>query len=376
MHSNVIDAQMSPLCFLPSGRLVCYSLGRVSVLEDGIVVMSVPVFNGMKERVLGRNRYLFRLLRLGVRASLALNEEDVLMSAGNQIYELNLRSGNLSKGFYCGEGIRPLSFTNVEGLSDVDDGVYFGGYLGNMEKMPVSIYKRINVDDWIRVYTFPEGAINHVHTILCDRYRDCLWIFTGDFDESSAIWKVTDNFMRVERVCYNNQKYRGCVTFALPEGLLYATDAPFADDSIYLMNPSDYSTKAITSIDGSCIYGCQWKDKYVFSTTVEGDGRNTSLMEFIFGRRRGAGIKDDNVHMYCGNLNDGFKEIYKEKKDSLPYYTFQFGVFRFPYGLNNGDTLYFQPVATKYYDLNLMAIKSNNHDRLIPDHVLRNEDNR
>ena len=102
MHSNVIDAQMSPLCFLPSGRLVCYSLGRVSVLEDGIVVMSVPVFNGMKERVLGRNRYLFRLLRLGVRASLALNEEDVLMSAGNQIYELNLRSGNLSKGFYCG----------------------------------------------------------------------------------------------------------------------------------------------------------------------------------------------------------------------------------------------------------------------------------
>lgn len=111
----------------------------------------------------------------------------------------------------------------------------------------------------------------------------------------------------------------------------------------------------IAPIDGSCIYGCQWKDKYVFSTTVEGDGRNTSRMEFYFGRKRGAGIKDDYVHMYCGNLKDGFKEVYKEKKDCMPYYTFQFGVFKFPYGVNNTDTLYFQPVATRDNDLRLMS---------------------
>lgn len=34
--------------------------------------------------------------------------------------------------------------------------------------------------------------------------------------------------------------------------------------------------------------------------------------------------------MYMGNLHDGFKEIYKEKKDCMSYYTFQFGVFKFP----------------------------------------------
>lgn len=40
-------------------------------------------------------------------------------------------------------------------------------------------------------------------------------------------------------------------------------------------------------------------------------------MEFCFGRKRGAGIKDEYVHMYCVNIKEGFKEIYKEKKDIL-----------------------------------------------------------
>lgn len=346
-----------PLCILPSGRLVCYHLGNVLILEDGKVINTIPVFQSKKERILGHCRYLYRLLRMGVRAAFALDEQHVLLSVGNMIYELNLETGSLSKGYFCGEGIRPLIFTQVDGISFVDDGIYFGGYLGNRDKKPVSVYMRVGKDKWEVVYTFPQGAINHVHAIVNDPYRDCIWIFTGDFDDASAIWKVTDNFRSVERVCCNNQKYRGCVVFALPEGLLYATDAPFADDFIYLMNPVDYTVKTIAPIDGSCIYGCQWKDKYVFSTTVEGDGRNTSRMEFYFGRKRGAGIKDEYVHMYSGNLQDGFKEIYKEKKDCMPYYTFQFGVFKFPYGVNNTETLYFQPVATRMNDLRLMSLR-------------------
>ena len=141
----------------------------------------------------------------------------------------------------------------------------------------------------------------------------------------------------------------------MEEGLLYATDAPFADDYIYLLNPDTMELREILPIAGSNIYGCQWKDKYVFSTTVEGDGRNTPKMEFLFGRKRGAGIKDEYVHMYIGNLKDGFREVYKEKKDRMPYYTFQFGVFKFPYGINNSNLLYFQPVSTKINDQDLMA---------------------
>ena len=259
---------------------------------------------------------------------------------------MNLRRGRISRVWYCGECVIPLAFSEVKGVEGFEDGVYFGGYLVNMDKNPVNIYRKTGVDKWDVVYTFPQGVINHVHTIVPDTYRKCLWLFTGDFDEASAIWKVTDGFKGVVRVACNDQKYRACVVYALPEGLLYATDTPFADDFIYLMDTESFEVREIYPIHGSCIYGCQWKDSLVFSSTVEGDGRNVSRTEFLFSRKRGSGIKDNYVHMYIGNIKEGFKEIYKEKKDCLPYFTFQFGMFKFPYGVNRGDSLFFQPVAT------------------------------
>lgn len=123
------------------------------------------------------------------------------------------------------------------------------------------------------------------------------------------------------------------------------------------MDPNTYEVKKVMLIAGSCIYGCKWKDNFVFSSTVEGDGRNMTRFYFLFGRKRGSGIKDEFIHLYYGNSYDGFKEIYKEKKDWLPLYTFQFGAFRFPYGENNGDTLYFQPISTIKNDLALMTYK-------------------
>ncbi len=348
----------TPLCFLPDGELLCYKRGRLFVSQEERVFFSnhiIPI--SKRDRYFGKSKYLSRLFRIGIRSALAIDNRHILLSIGSMIYEYDLDNDNISDGWFCGEGVRPLSFSEVKGIRGFDDGVYFGGYLSNRSKKAVSIYKRISTDQWETIYTFPEGAINHVHIVVPDSYRTCVWIFTGDFDEASAIWKVTNNFKKVECVASNEQRYRACVVFALPEGLLYATDAPYAEDFIYMLNPETIETKELFPIHGSCIYGCQWKDKYVFSSTVEGDGRNTSRKEFYFGRKRGAGIKDDYVHMYVGTPQEGFKEIYKEKKDFMPYYTFQFGVFKFPAGVNNSNTLYFQPVATKKYDMDLMAIR-------------------
>lgn len=348
----------TPLCYLPDGKLICYRLGNVIIMKDGQVVKILSVINTMKERVLGRSRYFFRFLRMGVRAAWALDLENVLLSIGNVIYELNLTTGKLSEGYFCGEGIRPLIFTELKGLEGFDDGIYFGGYLGNRNKCPVCIYKRIGIDRWEVLYTFPQDTINHVHALVADPFRSCVWIYTGDYEDSAAIWKATDNFQSVNVAVCNEQKYRGCVAFALPEGLLYATDAPFAQNSVYLLKP-DMKLIEMMQIDGSCIYGCKWNEEYVFSTTVEPDGINPTKLQAMFGRKRGRGIKDNYIHMYQGNLNEGFKEVYKLKKDALPYCSFQFGVFRFPYGENKTDALYFQPVATKQYDLSLLKLSPN-----------------
>ncbi len=351
-----VSVRCSPLCFLPSGRLVCYKSGDILIFEQDSLIKQFSLTTQFKEKYLSRCNYLNRLLRIGVRAAIAIDEQTILISFGTKIVECNLKLETISKGYECEKGVRPLTFCKVENVSSIDNGIYFGGYLLNMNKKPVSVYKRVEKDKWEIVYTYPTGKINHIHAIVPDNYRNCLWIFTGDFGYSSAIWKITKNFQNVECFCCNNQNYRGCVAFALPEGVLYATDAPFTKNHIYLMK-SDSRIYTLKEIDGSCIYGCQWKDQYVFSTTVEGDGRNLSKMDFLFGRKRGAGIKDNYVHMYCGNIQNSFHEIYKEKKDFMPFYTFQFGVFKFPTGINTSNSLYFQPVATNCNDLKLMKIK-------------------
>lgn len=354
----VISNKVAPLCILPCGKLICYKSGKILIINERKIERSFIVFYNKKERLLGRCRYIYRLLRLGIRAAIALNDEQIILSIGNILFELDLNTEELSNGYLCGKGIRPLVFSLVKGINGLDDGIYFGGYLGNKNKKPVNIYKRCAVDKWEVMYTFPQGAINHIHNIVPDQYRNCLWVLTGDFGEAAAIWKVSDFFNKVELFACNNQTYRGCVMFVLPEGLLYATDSSFAYNYIYLMNPDTSEVTEIMPIGGSCIYGCQWKNKYVFSSTVEGDGRNTSMFEFYFSRKRGNGIKDEYVHLYSGNLYEGFNEIHKEKKDFMPIYTFQFGVFRFPYGDNKGDILYFQPIATKKFDLCLMGLTS------------------
>jgi len=92
MRYKTIGKNLSPLCFLPSGRLVSYRHGEVLVIENGKVIKSFPVFKGKKERILGQCRYLFRLLRMGVRAAWALDENNVLLSVGNFILLLSAKT--------------------------------------------------------------------------------------------------------------------------------------------------------------------------------------------------------------------------------------------------------------------------------------------
>lgn len=352
---SILSKRTTPLCFLPSGKCVCYKDGKLLVLEDDKIRSVCPVLFDKKEIFLGKSKLLFRLLRLGIRTAIAMDEEHILLSVGNLIYEFDFTVGKVSNGYFCGDGVRPLAFSCVSGINGFDDGIYFGTYQSVMSKNPVNIFKRVSVDHWEKVHTFKPGTVEHIHNVIPDPYRNCLWIFSGDFGDNAAIWKVTDNFNKVERVFYGNQKYRACVVHALPEGLLYATDSPIDNDFIYLLNPESGELKEVVSIAGSCIYGCKWKDQYVFESSVEPLGKYKNKLDFLLSREIGSGIQDRYVRMYCGNLKIGFKEIYKEKKDNLPYATFQFGAVRFPCGENYGNLLIFQPIATCRNDLSLLG---------------------
>lgn len=363
LHTNNMRLKKTyPICFISKDVLLMYKYG--SFLLYDIVKQNVlkkrELISTFKECWLARLDVLYRLLRLGVRQGVYIGNDTVLVVIEKTLYEVNIKTLDISSGFNFDKGY-PLNFGVSNGIEGFDDGVYCGDYIGmnpNMEK--VNIYKRDSKGQWNVVFSFPEGEINHVHNVVPDKFRNCFWIFTGDFDHASAIWKATNNFKDVKPIRRGNQLYRGCVAFPLKEGLLYATDAPFAQDFIILMKEKEnglYEFERISEIDGSCIYGTQLNEKtIVFQSSVETDGRNESMFNLLFSRKRGAGIKDKYIHLYAGNLKKGFLEVYKAEKDNWPYELFQYGTFQFPSGTNEGNLLPFYTMAAKQFNLETQII--------------------
>ena len=167
-----IKKNISPLCYLPSGDLVCYQYGKLIILHEGENIAAYPLFCSKKETLAGRLNPVFRLLRLGVRAAEHIDGDRILLSIGNHLYEYDFTTQKLSDGYYVGVGIRPLIFTAVKNIAGFEDCICFGGYRGNKDKEPVHIYKRTETDKWEVVYTFEKSSINHVNKIVADPYSN------------------------------------------------------------------------------------------------------------------------------------------------------------------------------------------------------------
>lgn len=349
---------------LTSGNILSYKNSRFYIFDYNtfICVQCYCVQLGFKEKILSHVDLFKRFFRLGIRTAVELNNS-IIFFISNVVYELNLASGKLSKGYSLYRGRKSLNIVVIENVNNFEDTCVFGEYFNNPTTEMVSIYYRKSEDNWDIAYTFKKGEINHIHNIIPDKYNSCVWVLTGDFNKASGIWKFTNNFKCVEKILEGRQSYRSCVAFALKCGLLYATDTPMENNSIMLLTKDEnecYSVKSIHPISGSCIYGCKINDKYIFSTSVEGDIKSKNLFKILFNKKRGKGIIDDYSHLYIGNLDIGFQDIYKVKRDFLPFVLFQFTSLRFPSGNNISNNLYVYHIATICNDMKTKLIKLNN----------------
>lgn len=351
----------SPICFLSDDSLLIFKKDTFYILDIASTKYTrlCQIHLSLINKIVYLIPLLPRILRLGIRSAMKISDDNLLFVFRNTIYELNLNDGSISAGFSTAIQSRPMTFSQIKGIKSFDDGIYFGEYVDNPLKKPISIYKRVSPDHWNKVFQFTDGAIEHVHHIVADKYNDTVFIFTGDFDHSAGIWIAKNNFASVEPLFTSEQKYRGCVAFPTSKGLIYATDSPFTDNSIRLLTKdidNKWVSKEIQSINGPSIYGCEWKDNFVFSTSVEGDGRNQSFFYKLLGRNRGEGIKSDFSVIYKGNLEDGFKVIYNAKKDILPFFLFQFGVLIFPSGKNQSKYLPIYHIATNKHSMSTLVL--------------------
>lgn len=177
------------------------------------------------------------------------------------------------------------------------------------------------------------------------------WIMTGDNDKKAGIYRADCDFLRVEPINIGEQRYRAVVAFPYKDGIIYATDSVENENHLYVCeSDNDYVARQLFPINGSCIYGTETKDYYVFSTTVEPpEGRG---IRALFSNKLGGGIKSRDVHLVTVAKRDlsDIRIVAKYRKDWLPMKLFQYGAVMFPSGQYRNEDLLIFPVACKGVD--------------------------
>lgn len=311
----------------------------------------------LKETLILKSKILSRVFRrvnfTGVKSG-----ENIFLVYNKVIYKLNLKNKSIQSIGNLLRGNRPLNMINTE-INNFEKGIYFGEYMNNKYKNPVHIYHINEAGEIKIVYTFGEGLINHVHSLLEDKKNNCIWILTGDFGNGAAIWKAEDNFTKVTPIVYGDQDYRACIISVVDRGMLYATDSPIKNNSVRLLSQKEdkWISEKLFEVNGSVIYGFESEQYLFISTTVESSGIYKNKLDCYTSRKKGDGIKDFYSYVYKINKSTfEYEIIYKQKKDLFPFVVFQFGSLIFPDGKWNSRNVPLFHIATKKNDLRTILL--------------------
>jgi len=187
---------LKPLFFVDKGLILSNRNFIFLRTESGslehLVSLPVTILGFLLDRI----PLLYRLRRGGVYSAESY-KDDYYFCHGRKLFRFNHLDRTLVVENVFSRGRGPLKFCVIENLEGVEDGIYFGEYFENPDLSAVKIYIRSSTGEWVVWHEFDAGSINHIHALIPDRHRDCIWILTGDFGKSSCLWIARNNFCNV-----------------------------------------------------------------------------------------------------------------------------------------------------------------------------------
>ncbi|MGO5275867.1 WD40/YVTN/BNR-like repeat-containing protein [Holdemanella porci] len=289
-----------------------------SINYDGNVINKKISVGGFVENFVSRNRFIRQLFRIGIHHIIKLRSGNFLITKRKKTLIID-KNGNVLNVFQGYSGNKPFH----QGICETPDGtIFFAEYTQNFKRECSScLYRSIDGGFTFEpILTFTGNQVRHIHFVNFDKFQNKVWVGTGDDDNECKIMCTSDNGNTWKTIGEGSQKWRAIGLCFTENYILWGTDAGNVEDqnALYSMNRVTKEIKKICDIEGPC-HGCSQihTDLFLFSTGVEG-GKNE---------------KDKYVRIKIIK-NSNVQEIFKMKKDNLPYVV-QFGVVRFP--LRNGD---------------------------------------
>lgn len=314
---------------------------------------------------LSRFRLFERIFRGGIQTIALLDRDTILAVCKSKIWKVSLLDGSFTLDFEIPGNKKLLNLTKIIGINGFNECICFGEYFNNPHMEYVRIWSRPLKSDgqWNIVHTFDKGQINHIHNIIPDPSLGAAWVLAGDFEQGASMWLANENFKYVKSVIRGDQTCRAVWMQRVKNNeYCYATDSQINTNSFKKLIYSDNScqTEQIVEIEGSSIYATAGNNVVVFSTAVEPGVPTGIVIRDIFETKPGAGIKSKYACIYVMDGSYRTREIFRAKKDLLPFRLAQFGTFMFPGGKLPQGYIYAYGVGVKNFDNVCMVFKAIN----------------
>src|SRR5271168_2336112 len=276
-----------------------------------------------------------RLVRDGFHALAVLPSQGIVAAVPGAIIALRPNENRFQITHGVTRGTRPLHITAIPGGT-----VFWGEYFDNASREEVHIYASSDGGaKWDIAYTFPKRTIRHVHNIVHDPWRNCLWLLTGDYGDECRIVRASYDFRQVDIVLQGDQQARAVACVPTESGLYFSSDTPLEENSIYHLDrqatDSQGKLSQLASLTSSSTYGCRVGRDVFFSTMVEPSPKNTDRFVRIFGGRDGR----------------DWRSLLAWKKDRWPMRFFQYGNAFLPDGENSTPYLAVTTIAVESEDM-------------------------
>lgn len=230
------------------------------------------------------------------------------------------------------DGIEPPLAMPLRGglaVHPLSGNAYFGEYLnGHQRDIRVArvdvASRRVEV-----CWTFARSDIKHVHAIHYDRFRNRLWLCTGDRDHESAFWFTDDEFQTVHRFAGGDQTWRAIALLFDEAGMEWGMDAgqDASADAINRIFRYDFCTRARSelAIVGNPVYAaCDLED-------------GTAIMQTAFEPKRQQPTPPE-VAIWHRNQERQWRKVF-----SLDYRDGGYGMLLMPSGVAPCASVLFTP---------------------------------
>jgi hypothetical protein len=221
-----------------------------------------------------------------------------LLPTGRKKFKETLK---LSHYGYGDQGIRN------DGIIDINDStVFFGEYFGNLSGDKVRVLKsKNNMSDWLEVFEFKPGQIQHIHAIQKDPYTEKLWILTGDKDEESMVAWSDNEFKSIVAIGNGNQLWRVCQLVFTEKEIYWGTDTYAGDFAgIYRWDKKTAEIEKLGKVSGRVFFATKLANgTIVMSTDREGSKDESDKLTRLF-----IIAEDNKIKSFdCGTWNHNKK---------------------------------------------------------------------